>query len=284
MLKQEVSEARESYKCSVCFAIFSDVQLFVEHVTHGHNQTKVLADPESLLRCPSCPLSFDRTQYLREHMENVHQSTPTFSIQGSNSLLCIFLWLSNHHFDIISAQPIISRDQITPVSTPESQTSELKVSAFTNLIDGLYCNQCKNPFANKYSLMKHLRTTKCKLESEASINRVINDQLTCNKCRHQFGSVQALKKHVEGLKCLVKAENSASTSGLVKSGLVFDESIQLTPYATGKSMFWHVRQSLKKQLLQASSLLSFSFQMSRTFMWKTMCDLESLQNACQMCP
>jgi len=177
MLKQEVSEPTESYKCSVCFAIFSDVQLFVEHVTHGHNQTKVLADPESLLRCPSCPLSFDRTQYLKEHMENVHQSTPTFSIQ---------------------AQPIISRDQITPVSTV-SQASESDVSASTTtLIDGLFCNQCKNPFANKYSLMKHLRSTKCKLDSEASINRVINDQLTCNKCRHQFGSVQALKKHVEG--------------------------------------------------------------------------------------
>ena len=87
MLKQEVSEPTESYKCSVCYAIFSDVQLFVEHVTHGHNQTKVLADPESLLRCPSCPLSFDRTQYLREHMENIHQSTPTFSIQGSDCFL-----------------------------------------------------------------------------------------------------------------------------------------------------------------------------------------------------
>ena len=134
---------------------------------------------------------------------------------------------------IISAQPIISRDQLTPVSTV-SQASETDVSASTTLVDGLYCNQCKNPFANKYSLMKHLRSTKCKLDSEASINRVINDQLTCNKCRHQFGSVQALKKHVEGLKCLVKVENAASTSGLVKCGLVFDESIQLTPYATGK--------------------------------------------------
>ena len=138
----------------------------------------------------------------------------------------------NTNFDIISAQPIISRDQITPVSTV-SQASESDVSASTTtLIDGLYCNQCRNPFANKYSLMKHLRSTKCKLDSEASINRVINDQLTCNKCRHQFGSVQALKKHVEGLKCLVKSENSANTSGLVKCGLVFDESIQLTPYAT----------------------------------------------------
>ena len=115
MLKQEVSEPTESYKCSVCFAIFSDVQLFVEHVTHGHNQTKVLADPESLLRCPSCPLSFDRTQYLKEHMENVHQSTPTFSIQGSNCFLNFHsLWFSTQillSFQLSQSSPGIKSHQ-----------------------------------------------------------------------------------------------------------------------------------------------------------------------------
>ena len=79
--------------------------------------------------------------------------------------------------------------------------------------------------------MKHLRSTKCKLESEASINRVINDQLTCNKCKHQFGSVQALKKHVDGKKCMVHSNQSSNQ--MFRAGLVFDESIQLTPYATG---------------------------------------------------
>ena len=79
--------------------------------------------------------------------------------------------------------------------------------------------------------MKHLRSTKCKLESEASINRVINDQLTCNKCKHQFGSVQALKKHVDGKKCMVHSNQSSNQ--IFRAGLVFDESIQLTPYATG---------------------------------------------------
>ena len=49
--------------------------------------------------------------------------------------------------------------------------------------------------------MKHLRSTRCKLDDEASINRIINEQLTCGKCRHQFGSVQALNKHSEGQKC-----------------------------------------------------------------------------------
>ena len=50
--------------------------------------------------------------------------------------------------------------------------------------------------------MKHLRSTRCKIDDEASISRIINEQLTCAKCRHQFGSVQALNKHIEGQKCL----------------------------------------------------------------------------------
>ena len=120
------------------------------------------------------------------------------------------------------AQPINDSE---PTSPKPHETS-------SSYNDGLYCSQCKKPFANKYSLMKHLRSTKCKLESEASINRVINDQLTCNKCKHQFGSVQALKKHVDhGKKCMV--HNQSGTNQIFRTGLVFDESIQLTPYATG---------------------------------------------------
>ena len=84
MMKQEIVEKTEAYRCSICSAIFSDVQLFVEHVTMGHGQTKVFANPENLLKCPSCPLSFDRTQHLKDHMENIHQSVPTFSIQGKD--------------------------------------------------------------------------------------------------------------------------------------------------------------------------------------------------------
>ena len=58
-----------------------------------------------------------------------------------------------------------------------------------------------NPFANKYSLMKHLRSTKCKMEDETMITTMVNLQLTCGKCSHQFGSVNALTKHLEGQKC-----------------------------------------------------------------------------------
>ena len=42
-------------------------------------------------KCPSCPLSFDRTQHLKDHMENIHQSVPTFSIEGKKNFSpCIF--------------------------------------------------------------------------------------------------------------------------------------------------------------------------------------------------
>ena len=73
--------------------------------------------------------------------------------------------------------------------------------------DGLFCPECKNPFANKYSLMKHLRSTRCRQESEATINRIINDQLTCSRCYKQFGSIQALGKHVEG-NCIFSEKDS----------------------------------------------------------------------------
>jgi len=31
---------------------------------------------------------------------------------------------------------------------------------FVGTGEGLFCPECKNPFANKYSLMKHLRSTR----------------------------------------------------------------------------------------------------------------------------
>ena len=154
------------------------------------------------------------------------------------------------------AQPINDSESISPNSTSKSSATTDETSSSSSFYsDGLFCSQCKKPFANKYSLMKHLRSTKCKLESEASINRVINDQLTCNKCKHQFGSVQALKKHVDGKKCMVHSNQSSNQ--IFRAGLVFDESIQLTPYATGlfvqklKNIFSYLNMnfSLNKYIL-----------------------------------
>ena len=65
--------------------------------------------------------------------------------------------------------------------------------------EGLFCPHCRNPFANKYSLTKHLRSTsKCRHDNEIEINKIINDQLTCGKCLKLFGSMQPLQKHMEG--------------------------------------------------------------------------------------
>ena len=111
-------------------------------------------------------------------MTSVHNSMPSFSVQS---------------------QPIQLGQQLVFQSPNQNQSKSFETP---NTPDGLYCNQCKNPFANKYSLMKHLRSTRCKLDDEASINRIINEQLSCVKCRHQFGSVHALNKHIEGQKCL----------------------------------------------------------------------------------
>ena len=78
------------------------------------------------LKCPSCPLSFDRTQLLKEHMTSVHNSMPSFSVQS---------------------QPIQLGQQLVFQSPSQNQPKSFETP---NTPDGLYCNQCKNPFANKY--------------------------------------------------------------------------------------------------------------------------------------
>ena len=78
MLKQEELKSKsESYTCSTCSALFSDANQFVEHVTNGHKEV------DNLLQCPQCSMSFDRTQALKEHMQSVHQSVPSFSVQAT---------------------------------------------------------------------------------------------------------------------------------------------------------------------------------------------------------
>ena len=170
-----------AYRCNTCNASFCDPNTFMDHMTHGHAPMV----QNTLLRCPSCPMSFDRTQTLKDHMTVVHNSVPTFSVH---------------------AQPLRPNDQqnLAPqmVSTsPNPEVVDIHHSTSASGPEGLYCTLCKNPFANKYSLMKHLRSTKCKMEDETMITTMVNLQLTCGKCSHQFGSVNALTKHLEGQKC-----------------------------------------------------------------------------------
>ena len=87
----------------------------------------------------------------------------------------------------------------TVVSLPTQPEPDYPPIPLSGSGEGLFCPHCRNPFANKYSLTKHLRSTsKCRHESEVEINKIINDQLTCGKCLKQFGSMQALQKHLEG--------------------------------------------------------------------------------------
>lgn len=138
-----------------------------------------------LLKCPSCPMFFDRTHLLKDHMASAHNSVPTYVVQS---------------------MPI------------EPQ-----------LNSGLRCTNCNNFYANKYSLRKHLRKTKCRMMSEMTINKVISEQLTCGKCKKQFGSILALNKHVSANKCSKPPKKPKQDPVPNKVPLVYDESIQLGP-------------------------------------------------------
>ena len=91
MLKQEfidkggiVGGNPTAYNCSTCTAMFTDPNAFMDHITNGHIGPHLLTENHAVgqLKCPSCPLSFDRTQLLKDHMTRVHNSMPSFSVQA----------------------------------------------------------------------------------------------------------------------------------------------------------------------------------------------------------
>ena len=170
--------------------------------------------------CSTCSATFTDANQFVEHVTNGHKEV---DLVDNNLLQCPQCSTS---FD--RTQALKEHMQNVHQTVPTFSVQATPIQDQVPINQGLHCPQCKNPFANKYSLMKHLRSTKCRLSDEASINRVINDQLTCHKCKHQFGSLQALNKHLQAKKC------SGSSKGPIQSkgGLVFDDAIQLTPYAT----------------------------------------------------
>ena len=95
------------------------------------------------------------------------------------------------------------------VSLPTAPSEDVPPIPLTGNGQSLFCPNCQNPFANKYSLTKHLRSTsKCRTSSEVEINKIINDQLTCGKCLKQFGSIESLRKHINCEHCLLdESEN-----------------------------------------------------------------------------
>lgn len=235
-LKQEYNNgaaaaaARSDYYCHDCNISFDHANGFLDHVSQVHPEqnnvvgqqttttaaaaaaaaANIMEIGKMILRCPTCPAAFHRTNALREHMQTVH-----------------------HLHQVVTFTQ--NQQQQQPQQQMQQQQGDFPAATPG---DGLFCPQCKNPFANKYSLMKHLRSTRCRQDSEATINRIINDQLTCTRCRKQFGSIQALNKHVEARKCNPPStiRDTTNVGGTVarvpQKGLVFDDSIQLTPYAT----------------------------------------------------
>ena len=79
------------------------------------------------------------------------------------------------HYQIVpgTAQAVPVQVQVTPAASsntgfqvaPATTTGTIVPASgtpvpFVGTGDGLFCPECKNPFANKYSLMKHLRSTR----------------------------------------------------------------------------------------------------------------------------
>ena len=199
------------YYCHDCNITFGHANAFLEHISQGHPEQNTalqlvpsttaatVIQPQNLstqpmvevgkmvLRCSYCTETFQRRQDLTDHIQAAHTTVtvqPHVMLASADGTA--HLVPAGHTQPVL--QPVQFQPQILdPVPAPLMGSGE-----------GLFCPDCRNPFANKYSLMKHLRSTKCRHESEVEINKIINDQLTCGRCLKQFGSIQALKKHVEG--------------------------------------------------------------------------------------
>ena len=187
---------RSDYYCHDCNINFDHANAFLEHVSHGHPEqngaaaANIMEIGKMILRCPICPATFHRRPALNEHMQTIHHQQPPPLPSPNTHQGHPGPGGQPHHVGTGSQGPPSTSS--TPAPRANSATP------FVPPGDGLFCPECKNPFANKYSLMKHLRSTRCRQESEATINKIINDQLTCNRCYKQFGSIQALNKHMEG--------------------------------------------------------------------------------------
>ena len=144
--------------------------------------------------CPICLGKFHRRRTLIKHIQTVHQQLPHLPSSSSSD--------QGHIMDAGSGHPDSRPASQDLTSNSSTHFEEANNSIpFMPIGTDLFCPECKNPFASKCGLMKHLRSTRCRQESQAIINQIINDQLTCSRCFTIFGSIPVLKKHVEGIFC-----------------------------------------------------------------------------------
>ena len=158
-----------------------------------------------VFRCNYCSLAYDKHQALVEHTVAVH-TQPSVTMQphvvltaldgtahlvpgGSSQMEGVPMQQQQQH-ELVEMKPNVTSATII---VPDPTADPVPLSGTG---DSLFCPDCKNSFANKYSLTKHLRTTKCRKESELAIVKIINDQLTCGKCLKQYGSMEMMKKHL----------------------------------------------------------------------------------------
>ena len=92
----------------------------------------------------------NQIQLKQENQQQIHYQI----LPGTNQAVPV-------QVQVTQAAPTNTGVQIAPASTtgtvvPPSGTPV----PFVGTGEGLFCPECKNPFANKYSLMKHLRSTR----------------------------------------------------------------------------------------------------------------------------
>ena len=124
--------------------MFTDPNAFMDHITNGHIGPHLLENSSvGQLKCPSCPLSFDRTQLLRDHMTSVHNSMPSFSVQAQPIQL-------GHHQLVFPTQPH------PPSSIQVKLCFRDIVSLLRVLHTGIYDSNFSNNFKSNLNLSFHM--------------------------------------------------------------------------------------------------------------------------------
>ena len=92
----------------------------------------------------------NQVQLKQESQQQIHYQI----LPGTNQAVPV-------QVQVTPAAPTNTGVQIAPASTTGTDVPPTGTPVpFVGTGEGLFCPECKNPFANKYSLMKHLRSTR----------------------------------------------------------------------------------------------------------------------------
>jgi len=211
-------------RCNICSALCHDKKSLVDHIQMAHAQTAPPTLP-AVVSATAPPSVTMQPRMVITAADGTTHLVPAPTAPAAAPQTLIQPVQIHHHQEVLQevGVPAAAAATMSAAAVTSQQPQQPQLPApLMGSGDSLFCPDCKNPFANKYSLMKHLRSTKCRHESEVVINKIINDQLTCGKCLRQFGSIQALKKHLEANKCVavVAQEFITVPSGMAGSTIV----------------------------------------------------------------